>query len=854
MILMTEYAPETIRMKKRGITFIIALLILFLYFPAACADTQLVNVKAIFSVGNSPPVIEPVIPIIVYETELINFIIISSDPDGDTLTYTVGPLPEEAQFYSENYTFAWKSTFFQAGIYYIDFYVSDGRPNGMASQTVTITILDPPPTFIPNPQIIAGGGTQRVLIGQVLDPDSDFTSCEVPPEHQDICSLCEIDANGEIYLTCISPPPSAIGTIETIDVSIINFPLVSIPLHIVSPTLILNIEGQKTGAEVTLLTIPFTVTGSSGQGLTFILDLQPSDLYPSAVGAFIDGQTMEIRWKPTYFQAGDYIVRLTVIDNGTGSSVSQDVTITVLDPLPTFISNPQFIANGLPQRVKIGEIPDPDTYFTSCEVPPEYQDICSLCEVDPNLEIYLTCTPPASGQGTTEQILITITDIQHGITLPPITIPLIINSPSVPSPPVQPNVRPIEPGVYIPGPPAFMLPSGKLIPRTTIQDLGHGNYLLIVYDDQGNIIGQYIITGEVSKLLKKYGKVSVYFRFEKGNCQNLTRIKTEILEEFDASIEQQIRRVVDDAGYEVREMAFIVDITIEPPCRTGNSSMFLTMNASWVYEQAGWDLSRCAAIPPDTVVPNIGIAHITDNPDGSTTSDYLSIVVNETACPDADNNIKLRVDASHLSIYGMVSVKAKETAGVSTPPNPEVAPMLVPGGMGLEAYLTENPTLIGGVVALLVIIVVLEGKFHILRRKEHKPLEHPEGGPPAWEGLIETDRQKALSAIIEVLNEVDVQLKDLDKTMVMRAPGFVFATAEADAIVEKFFYTCQVAEEKIKSAAAEEHLSPKQIDHLNGQLKDAVDRMIAVSQKSPVLAQAVQVRMSTGTAAAGGET
>jgi hypothetical protein len=386
-----------------------------------------------------------------------------------------------------------------------------------------------------------------------------------------------------------------------------------------------------------------------------------------------------------------------------------------------------------------------------------------------------------------------------------------------------------------------------------VYKLSDGSELTISYDEDGNIVVETVATKEAKKIIKKMGRVSAAFRFERGNCRNLTRIQTEILEEFDIGIQEQIRQIVDEAGYEVKEMPFIVDVSIEPPCTTGNSSLFLTVNASWVYEQAGWDLSRCASIPPDTIVPNIGIAHLADNADGSSTAEYLSVLTNDTACPNEEGNIKLRVDADHLSIYGMVSVKAKETAGVTTAANPNVAPMLVPSGTGFATYMTENPILIVGVVAFLVIIVVLEAKFHIIRRKEHKHLEHPEGGPPAWEGLIETDRQKALSAIIGVLNDVDVQLKDLDRTMAKRAPGFVFAAAEADAIVEKFFYTCQVAEEKIKTAAAEEHISQKQVDHLNGQLKDAVDRMIAISQKSEVLASAVQAHIGTGTAAAGAD-
>jgi hypothetical protein len=851
MIMRGQRIQETtIKNWARPFLLVFVLLLLFVPQGALSAQSAEVTIRAYIL---QPLQIVPIGPQTIGEGQTLSITFVALYPDIEhPLTYNVQLLPEGSVLPTgvslQGNLFSWTPGFDQAGIYIFRFSVDDGLGN-VVFEDVTITVgnVNNPPIAVDD-GVSTGenAGTIIVALANDYDPNGDpiLIISVTPPAHG--TAVISADSLSILYTPNAeySGPDSFTYTIT--DGAFTATATVAVTVTAVNDPPEFPQPEDKTINENTAVTFRLVAFDPNGDEITY------GYATPLPEGASLNTVTGEFSWKPTYLQAGTYTIDFFVSDGHPDGTVIRTITITVLDPLPTFFTNPQIIANGQTQRVKIGEILDPDSYFTTCEVPAEHQDICSLCEIDADGGIYLTCTPPSGGQGTTQSILITIRDPLHGITLPTVTIPLSIWNPS--AVPVEPRVRPTEPGVYIPGPPAFMLPSGKLIPRTTVQDLGGGNYLLTVYDDEGNIIGKYIITGEVHKILKKYGKVSVFFRFERGNCQNLTRIKTEILEEFDTSIQQQIRDVVDEAGYEVKEMPFIVDITIEPPCTTGNSSMFLTVNATWIFDEAGWDLSRCATIPPNTVVPNIGIAHLTDQPDGSSTSEYLSILTNESACPDAENNIKLRVDASHLSIYGMVSVKAKETAGVTTAANPDVEPMLVPGGVGLEAYLAENPALIGGVVALLVIVVVLEGKFHILRRKEHKHLEHPEGGPPAWEGLIETDQQKALSAIIGVLNDVDVQLKDLDRTMAKRAPAFVFAAAEADAIVEKFFYTCQVAEEKIKSAAAEEHISQKQIDHLNGQLKDAVDRMIAVSQKSPVLAQAVQARMGTGTAAAGGET
>lgn len=76
--------------------------------------------------------------------------------------------------------------------------------------------------------------------------------------------------------------------------------------------------------------------------------------------------------------------------------------------------------------------------------------------------------------------------------------------------------------------------------------------------------------------------------------------------------------------------------------------------------------------------------------------------------------------------------------------------------------------------------------------------------------------------------------------------GYVFSPAEADIITDKFFHSYQHAVEKIKDAATGEHISQKQVDHLNDRLKNMVDRLIATSQKSPVLAEAIRLRIDRG--------
>ncbi len=185
-----------------------------------------------------------------------------------------------------------------------------------------------------------------------------------------------------------------------------------------------------------------------------------------------------------------------------------------------------------------------------------------------------------------------------------------------------------------------------------------------------------------------------------------------------------------------------------------------------------------------------------------------------------------------------------ETLEVSVPPTTAVEPLLVPSGTGSLAFLVENPLMIGGVVALFVIVIVLESKFHILRRKEHRYIGTTVEGESAAAGLIATDRQKALTAIINDLNDLENQVKGLDTILANRAAGPVITPAEADAIAESFFSAYHTAEERIRMASADDHLSKKQVEHLNGQLKDAVVRLVDLSQKSEVVARSIQSHLS----------
>ena len=163
-------------------------------------------------------------------------------------------------------------------------------------------------------------------------------------------------------------------------------------------------------------------------------------------------------------------------------------------------------------------------------------------------------------------------------------------------------------------------------------------------------------------------------------------------------------------------------------------------------------------------------------------------------------------------------------------------------------YPPKDPVLFLGLIAILLAFFLLEGRFSRRSRREFtrpdppaRPLDRPHS---PWEEVIESDREKVISSIIEVLNEIDAELHTLQR--MLSDPAVILTSHRADTVVGKIFFFCQVAEDRMKKAAAEGYLTPDQVTQLNAELAQAVQRMVAISQVSPVLAKHLPARVVSG--------
>ncbi len=120
------------------------------------APTQSDSEQVTITVGdvNRPPVLNSIGAKTVNENEALDFTITASDPDGDTLTYTVGNLPTGASFNAAQHSFSWTPDYGTSGSYTVTFTVTDnGSPAQSDSEEITITVEIPEDNIPPAPPV-----------------------------------------------------------------------------------------------------------------------------------------------------------------------------------------------------------------------------------------------------------------------------------------------------------------------------------------------------------------------------------------------------------------------------------------------------------------------------------------------------------------------------------------------------------------------------------------------------------------------------------------------------------------------------------------------------------------------------
>jgi putative Ig domain-containing protein len=108
-------------------------------------DSKTINITVTNT--NRPPVLNPIGNRTVEAGSTLAFTVSATDPDGDSVTYSVTGLPSGATFNTSTGAFSWTPASPQIGFYNLTFGASDGI-GGTASEAITITVTGPTPTAV----------------------------------------------------------------------------------------------------------------------------------------------------------------------------------------------------------------------------------------------------------------------------------------------------------------------------------------------------------------------------------------------------------------------------------------------------------------------------------------------------------------------------------------------------------------------------------------------------------------------------------------------------------------------------------------------------------------------------------
>ena len=322
------------------------------------SDGELTNWTSITIIVNDTnrlPELEEITDQTVGETETLTVDVNATDPDSDVLTYFCNRTDLFSDFNSLTGTGSWTTDYDDAGIYLVDFSVSDGK-GGIANETVTMTVED-----VNRPPVLEEMGNQTVGETETLtvdvnatDPDDDalIYSCNRTDLFTDFNlatgtgSWTTDYADTGIYLVDFSVSDGKGG---------IDNETVRITVEDVNRPPELEEIGDISTNESGLLEFTVNATDPDGDELTYTASNLPS-------GATFNSTTREFSWTPVSGQAGVYHdVNFDVTDgelidfeNITITVTGVSVEISVLPAAMTVSPQDQFDVrihidpNGLP--------------------------------------------------------------------------------------------------------------------------------------------------------------------------------------------------------------------------------------------------------------------------------------------------------------------------------------------------------------------------------------------------------------------------------------------------------------------------------------------------------------------------
>ncbi|MDT8419622.1 MAG: putative Ig domain-containing protein [Desulfuromonadales bacterium] len=287
--------------------------------------SNIVESGVVATLPNRAPILATIGSKSVVEGSVLGFTVSGSDPDGDSLSYSVSSLPSGATFNPSTRIFNWVPGSSQAGNYIVTFTVSDGTLSD--SEMVAINVADNN-----RAPLLAAIGSQTVTAGALLsfsvsasDADGDnlsFSASSLPTG---------ATFNPATKVFSWTPENSQVGnyvvTFAVSDGSLTDSEKVAINVESTNQAPILAAIGSKTVVAGTRLGFSVSASDADGDNLIFTASNLPS-------GATFDSAAKTFNWIPESSQSGNYVVTFVVSDGVLADSEKVAINVGVANQAP----------------------------------------------------------------------------------------------------------------------------------------------------------------------------------------------------------------------------------------------------------------------------------------------------------------------------------------------------------------------------------------------------------------------------------------------------------------------------------------------------------------------------------------
>jgi beta propeller repeat protein/parallel beta-helix repeat protein len=301
---------------------------------SAAVDTEEVETTVNVTENNHPPVLATINDQNIAEGETLHLVLDATDPDGDSLTYSISSQPPESSFDTSTGTFTWTPRYEQSGSYTVTFTVSDGDLS--TSQTITITVENT--NRAPEMQTI---GDKSVYEGQTIEFEVEATDPDGQPLTYSLDMLppgASFDTATGIFtwtptyqqsgpnLLTFTVTDGELSDSETIHLDVVN----------VNMAPVLNPVADQSIPEGQMLEFTVEGTDPDGQALTYTAGYSIQDLIQ--LGAVFNFETRTFTWTPSFDQAGSYTIPFTVSDGELTDTKLVNIVVQNTNRMPILMA------------------------------------------------------------------------------------------------------------------------------------------------------------------------------------------------------------------------------------------------------------------------------------------------------------------------------------------------------------------------------------------------------------------------------------------------------------------------------------------------------------------------------------